>query len=789
MNVSRRWLEAFLGRPLDLKDLVPRLAMLGMPADAVEPVNAHLAPVVVGQVVELARHPNADRLSVCQVAIGGGQRRQVVTGAPNVALSAKYPFAAVGVTLPNGITLEKRKLRGELSEGMLCSADELALGADHDGLLTLDTEAEPGTPILDVLLLGDDRLVLDISPMRGDLLGHKGIARELAAALKTPFRLPAVPGINPAEGQTVRRVEGAAGALMTGLTIAIEPGSSCRRFTAAVIEGVTVGPSPDWLTRRLEAVGQRSINNLVDVTNYVMLELGQPLHAYDGAALRGGRLAARLAGPGERLTTLDGADRALGAGMTVVADGVGVVGVAGIMGGAGSEVGGGTTTVVLEAAWWDPAATRLTRKALGMVSEASQRFERGTDLWGLTDSLRRAMDLVLATAGGRVVDAVDVWPEPTNPPRVFLRQKRVTQIIGMELPLATIEQAMVAIGATVLAKPDDGRLAVDVPGWRRDLVTEIDLVEELARIYGYDRLPDDVRAFRPGAQIDAPSDRTAAVVRTGLAAEGLYEVVLLPIGPATSDRAVPVLNPLSAEHGFLRERLLPGLIRQAEANWAAQVRDIRLFELGTAFEAAPDRPLETTRIAAVVTGARAPAHWSESGKGPDVDWWDLKGLFERAVSLANPAALVQVEGGELVARTGVGVVGRARRVTADAPPWAGPLFGLEIDLDVAPRPVPAFVPPPTVPAAIRDLSLVVPWSLTVDAVDAEMRKIGGGLLESVAVIDEYHGAGVAEGARSVAFRLVFRRRDRTLKDVEVDSAITRIRGGLEKQLGVTLRTS
>ncbi len=790
MNVSRRWLEAFLGRPLEVKDLVPRLAMLGLPADAVEPVNAHLAPVVVGQVVELARHPNADRLSVCQVDIGGGQRRQVVTGASNVALSAKYPFAAVGVTLPNGITLEKRKLRGELSEGMLCSADELALGTDHDGLLTLDTEAAPGTPILDVLGLGDDRLVLDISPMRGDLLGHKGIARELAAALKVPFRLPAVPGVNPAEGYPVRRADGAHGVLTGGLSIAVEPDSSCRRFTAAIIDGVTVGPSPDWLKRRLESVGQRSINNVVDVTNYVMFELGQPLHAYDGARLRGGRLAARPAVAGERLTTLDGADRTLAAGMTVVADGDGAVGVAGVMGGHDSEVHDGTTTVVLEAAWWDPAATRLTRKALGIVSEASQRFERGTDLWGLADSLRRAMDLVLATAGGRVVDALDVWPEPANPPRVFLRRKRVTQIVGLDLPLATIEQAMVAIGATVLAKPDDGRLAVDVPGWRRDLTTEIDLVEEVARIYGYDRLPDQVRPFRPGAQIDAPSDRAAATVRNGLAAEGLYEVVLLPIGPATSDRAVPVLNPLSADHGFLRERLLPGLVRQVEANWAAQVRDVRLFELGTAFEAAPGRPVETTRVATVVTGARAPAHWSESGKGPDVDWWDLKGLFERAVSLANPGALVQVEGEEFVARTVAGaVVGRAERLAADAPPWAAPLFGFEIGLDVAPRLVPAFVPPPTVPAAVRDLGLVVPWLLTTAAVETDIRKIGAGLLESVTVIDEYRGAGVGPGSRSVAFRLVFRRRDRTLKDSEVDSAVTRIRGGLEKQLGVTLRTS
>lgn len=794
MNVSRRWLEAFLNRPLEVRDLVPRLAMLGLPADLVEPVNAQLAPVVVGHVVELKPHPNADRLSVCQVDVGNGERRQVVTGAPNVALGARYPFAAIGVTLPNGLTLEKRKLRGEVSEGMLCSADELALGQDHDGLLTLDTEAPAGTPILEVLGLGDDRLMLDVSPMRGDLLGHKGIARELAATFRVPFRLPAVPGSDPAAGASIRRVERSAGRLAgaaglpDGLEIAVEAGSSCRRFTAAIVEGVTIGPSPDWLRRRLEAVGQRSINNLVDITNYVMFELGQPLHAFDGARLQGDRLAARLARAGERLTTLDGAERTLGSAMTVVADGQGAVAVAGVMGGRDSEVTDQTTTVVFEAAFWDPAETRVTRRALGLPTEASQRFERGVDLWGLPDALRRTIELTLAAAGGRLVDAVDVWPTPSNPPRVFLRQSRVRQIVGVDLSMAAIEQTMVAIGATVLAKPDDARLAVDVPGWRRDLTTEIDLVEEVARIYGYDKLPDDLRPFRPGAQQTAAMEIAAGRIRRGLAAEGLFEVVLLPIGPATSDQAVPVLNPLSADHGFLRERLVPGLVRQVEANWAAQVRDVRLFEIGTAFQAGPARPSEQTRVAAVVTGGRTPAHWSDSGKTPDVDWWDLKGLFERTVSLANPGASVQVEGGELVARRDGAVVGRAHQLVADAPPWAGTVFGLEVDLDpAAPVPVP-FVPPPSVPASSRDLALVVPTGLAAADIMALMQKTGAGLLESVTVIDEYRGPGIAAGTRSLAFRLVFRRREKTLKDTEVDSAVTRIRGALEKQLGVTLRS-
>jgi phenylalanyl-tRNA synthetase beta chain len=792
MNVSRRWLEAFLRRPLEAQDLVPRLAMLGLPPDGVEPLHAGLAPVVVGLVAELVPHPNADRLKICQVDIGGGQRRQVVTGASNVALGKRYPFAPLGVTLPNGLTLEKRKLRGEVSEGMLCSPDEIGLGSEHDGLMTLEVDAAPGTSILEVLGLGDDRLVLDISPVRGDLLGHKGVARELAASFKIPFRLPEVPGVDGLTAPTVRRTEAASGTLSTGLTIGIEPGTSCQRFTAAVIEGVTIGPSPAWLVRRLESVGQRSISNVVDVTNYVMLELGQPLHAFDGATLRGGWLGARLARPGERLTTLDGTDRPLPAEATVVADGAEAVAVAGIMGGLASEVTATTTTVVIEAAWWEPAATRRTRKAMNLATEASQRFERGTDLWALPDALRRAIEVLVATAGGHLVDAIDVWPTPSNPPRIFLRQRRVAQIVGLDLPLQTIEQTLVAIGATVIPKPDDGRLAVDVPGWRRDLVAEIDLVEEVGRIYGYDKLPDTLGPFRPGHLADAPEDVVARDLRRAMTAEGLFEVVSLSLGPSGGEAAVAVLNPLSADHGYLRERLLPGLTRHVESNWAAQVRDVRLFEIGTVFRRAPDggRPIETTRLAGVVTGTRAPLHWTDGGAGAEVDRWDLKGLFERAVSLANPAARIQVEGGQLVAAAEGGVVGRAGPIEADRPPWAAPLFGFEVDVAIGVRGAGRFVPQPSLPAASRDLALVIPWSVSADRVAAEMaRAVGGQLLEAVAVVDEYRGAGLPADTRSVAFRLTFRGRDRTLKDNEIDHAVSRIQAGLEKQLGVTLRKS
>ncbi|MEO8451098.1 MAG: phenylalanine--tRNA ligase subunit beta [Gemmatimonadota bacterium] len=789
--VSRRWLEGFLQRPLPTAELIPRLAMLGAPADAVVPLNAALRDVVVALVEEVRPHPNADRLLICAVNDGTPVRKQVVTGAPNAAAGKKYPFAAIGVTLPTGLKLEKRKLRGELSEGMLCSPDELGLGAEHDGLMVLDTGAAPGTPFAEALELDDDQLILDISPVRPDLLGHKGIARELAASYRSPFRLPAIPGIEAVDVPPFRR--SAEPVATGGFTVRIEPGAACRRFTAGLIRGVKVGPSPAWLRGRLESVGSRSINNVVDATNYVMLELGQPLHAFDADKVAGSVLLARLARPGETLVTLDGQPRALAGSMTVVADAERAVGVAGIMGGRESEVSDSTVNVLLECAWWEPKEVRRTRRALGIVTEASTRFERGTDLWGLPDALRRTAQIIVAIAGGTMTDEpADLWPVPTSPPRIFLRLARVTRVLGVELPVHVIEQCLVAIGATVVAKPEDGRLAVDVPGWRPDLVAEVDLIEEVARIYGYDKLPDDLRPFRLGNQADAPGEVVARRVRAGMVAEGLFEVVNMPIGPADAADAVRVLNPLSADHGHLRQTLLPGLVRQVEVNWAARTRDVRLFEIGTVFEAGETggRPVEATRLGGIVTGAREPAHWTAGGQTPDADLWDLKGHFERAVGLANPRAQVQVEGDRFVAKRPDGrVIGWARGLSADAPPWAAGVFGFEIEIEpVIERPG-GFTPLPTVPASTRDLALLVPPGVSAERIADAIRKIAGGLLESGEVIDEYRGAGLPANRRSVAFRLTFRGRDRTLRDVEVDSAVTRIIGALEKQLDVALRSS
>jgi phenylalanyl-tRNA synthetase beta chain len=793
MNVSRRWLEDFLRRPLDARELVGKLAMLGAPVDAVEPLHPGLGDIRVGLVESVAPHPDADRLRVCHVNDGSGALKHVVCGASNVTAGHKYPFAAVGATVPHGkggkpMLIERAKLRGVYSEGMLCSARELGLGQDHDGILELETDAAPGTPLLEVLPLADERLVVDVGPNRPDLLGHKGLARELGAAYNVPFRLPPVPGMGELDVPPPRR-EGAAGTA-GNVRIVLEDLVGCRRFHAALIRGVRVGPSPAWLARRLEAVGVRSISNVVDATNYVMLELNQPMHAFDAARLRGATIEVRRARAGEKaVITLDGASRVLDPEMTLIADAGGPIGLAGIMGGSSTEVGPETTDVLLEAAWWEPAGIRRTRRRLGMSTDASYRFERGIDLWSGAVAMRRCIEVVLATAGGALAEApLDLWPEPTHPPRIFLRPGRVTQVLGVELPWHEIERCLVAIGATVVSKPDDGRMAVDVPGWRPDLKQEIDLIEEVARVHGYDSLPTELRPARVGSLPDAPIELVAAAVRRGLAALGLFEVEVLPMTAAGGADSVRLLNPPSAAEPYLRRELLPGLLREVQANWGRHVRDVRLFEIGTVFRARPGaRPLEVRRVAGVVTGAREPAHWSGTGRD-DFGRWDLAGLFEAAIALANPGASVQVEGNVWVAVAADGrKLGRATPLEADAPPWAAPVLGFEVELDASPRPPTRYCPLPTTPSSERDLALVLPDGVAADRVRQILEQAAGPLLAGLTVMDEYRGAGLASGVRSVMFRLTFRAPDRTLHDAEVDEAERRVLAALDRELGVRRR--
>ncbi|HEX4561648.1 MAG TPA: phenylalanine--tRNA ligase subunit beta, partial [Gemmatimonadales bacterium] len=780
-----------------------RLSNLCAPVDGIVPLHHDLGDVLIAHVLEVQKHPDADRLSLCQVDAGGTEGPvEVVCGAPNVTAGKTYPYAPVGATLPGGLKLERRKIRGVTSNGMLCSAKELGLGQDHDGILELATTAKPGTRFLDAMPIADEQIIIDVGANRPDLLCHKGVARELAVAFSGRIKLPAIPGSTGAGAAMPAPRRATTDGKVGGVTITLQDTDGCRRYLAAVIRGVKVGKSPAWLSDRLEAVGQRSVNNVVDATNYVLFELNQPMHAFDLARLSGPAVVVRRAKPGEKIVTLDGVQRTLTAEMTAICDAERPTIVAGVMGSAESEVTDRTTDLVLECAYFDPTRTRRTRRALGLSSESSYRYERGIDLWGMPDALRRAIDVITAVAGGTVAEApLDLWPEPEQPRAVFLRPSRVDHLLGIEVPRTEVEKLLTSVGFVAL--PKDDRLAVQVPGWRPDVTREVDLIEEVARLRGYDSFPDDLRPFRPGTVPDSPVEQAKDRLRQALSGAGLYEARTLSLGPANGPGAVAVSNPLSAEDAHLRMALLPALIRRVEGNWAEKNRNVRLFEVGTVFRewgvgSGPSSgggdsrlPLEWVSVAAVLTGARFPAHWT-GAKVPDMDIWDLKYHFELAISASHPGATVRPmadQGGwEAIGGDG-SVVGAASTLEADAPDWAAPLLGFELRLSVGTSEPVQYRPLPTTPAVEQDVALVLPPGITAEAVEAVIRRSAGPLLVGLSLFDEYRGKEMPAGSRSVAWHCVYRDPARTLRAEEVEKSVKAVLSALEGDLGVRRRTT
>lgn len=802
MNVSYRWLKEMVpGLQLTAEEVASHLALRGAPVEGMISPGAELGDVVVGKVLTAGRHPNADRLSLCTVDAGAEAPFQVVCGAPNVKAGSWYPFAPAGSNLPGGLHLKKSKIRGEVSEGMLCSSRELGLGTEHDGILEIFGDFTPGESFVRALGLDDVTLDVETTSNRGDLLSHVGIARELAAEGSGVVRLAPLPG---APSPELVWQEGSDEVEAGGVRIRIADPELCHRYLGAVIRGVKVGPSPAWLQERLRGAGARPINNVVDATNYVMLELGQPLHAFDLARLEGQAIVVRTPTAGEAsFTTLDGVDRTLAGGMLMICDAARPVAIAGVMGGHNSEVDDATTDILLECALFNPKSVRATRKALSMSTDASYRFERGVDPEALREAVTRAVALILATAGGAVDGPVlDVCPRPFHAEVVPLRVSRIRRVLGVELDGATVRSYMEPLGLHV-ALEEEGVLHVRVPGFRSyDVTREVDLIEEVARTHGYDAFPSELAPYRPGTVPDHPLFQLEDEVRRTLAARGLFEAQTPAFVPE-GEGEVKVANPLNTREPYVRRVLLPALLRRAEHNFARGARDVRLFEIGTSFRAGPDgsQPVEESHLVALLTGRREPPHWS----APEVvlDLWDLKGLMESLVALAwrgtariapaeDPAPLFAPEAclacldedGRVV-----GHGGRVRDEAVDAPVWADPVWALEITL---PSPVPAAQVPvhhplPLHPASERDLALVVPDAVAAGQVMDLIRRRGGDLLEEVALFDHYRGEGVAAGVRSLAFRLRFRAPERTLKDKEVDRAVEGIVGRLKEELGVEPR--
>ncbi len=801
MNVSYRWLKDLVpGLELSPEEVAAHLTLRGAPVEGMLSPGAELGEVVIGRVATVIRHPNADRLWLCTVD-GGKGVVSVVCGAPVVKAGSWYPFIPAGCLLPGGVRIKKSKIRGEISDGMLCSAKELGLGADHTGIMEVFGDFTPGQSFVEAMGLDDVTLDVEITSNRGDLLSHLGIARELAAEGSGAVVLPDVPGASP---RSLTWAEGEHEVSAGPVRICIEDPDLCHRYLGAVVRGVTIGPSPAWLQERLRGAGSRPINNVVDATNYVMLEFGQPLHAFDLERLEASTVVVRRARADEKtFTTLDGEEHALGTDMLMICDASRPVAVAGVMGGLDSEVDDTTVDVLLECALFAPGSIRNTRKALGMSTDASYRFERGVDPDGMRDALRRAVELVLATAGGAVDGPVlDVCPRPFSAEVVPLRLSRIRHLLGVEIDADTVRSYLEPLGFHLVSQ-EGGTLRVRVPGFRSwDVTREVDLIEEVARAHGYDAFPSELGPYRTGTVPDHPQFQLEDELRQTLVGRGFYEAHTPAFAPP-GEGEVRLANPLNAREPVVRRVLLPSLARRVEYNFARGARDVRLFELSTSFRAAADggHPEEETHLVVAFSGRREPPHWSV----PDatLTLWDLKALLEEVVERAwrghasvSPAAgeSAYFEGdGSFVVTDEEGVEvgrgGRLREECVDAPVWADAVWGIELTLPcpVPPRAVPVYHPLPMHPAVERDLALVVADAVSAGSVLEAVKRRGGELLEDVTLFDHYRGEGIPEGTRSLAFRLRFRDPDRTLKDKEVDRLVQGIVGRLKEEMGVEPR--
>jgi phenylalanyl-tRNA synthetase beta chain len=823
MNASVEWLSAFVDSglsPRELRDLITERAAT---VDAIEPVRADLASLVVGRVVEAARHPGSDHLWVTRVDAGGPELFDVVCGAPNVTAGALYPFAAAGTTMPNGITIERRKIRGQVSNGMLCSARELGLGEDHEGILALTTSAAPGTPLLEAVPIGDTRLVIDVLPNRPDLLSHQGVAREIAAATGKPLREPGIPG-EPVSATSALPppVRADHAGTTDGVRVTVDDSTDCPAYLGVVIRGVHVGASPPWLVARLAAAAVRSISNVVDVTNYMLHGYGQPMHAFDLARLgRDAAIHVRRARPGEELTTLDGVARVLDASMLVIADAQHAQGIAGVIGGQGSEVSAETTDIFLEIASFDPRRVRSARRALGVSTDASFRFERLVPATSPMETYAAVVALMTAVAGGRIVAPPvlvgPALPPPERRPRLQLRPERVAQVLGVPVPGAECAALLASVGFEAVAR--DGALDVASPPWRTDIVAEIDLIEEVARLRGYESFPTELRAYRIGTVPDDPLVARSARLREVLVGMGFIEVRPMPFvsDPSPDGTSIRVTNPLAGNESYLRSDLLSSVARRAEFNLARMEGDLRLFEIGTVFRRRPDnpgRPAEDVRIGILCMGARRPPHFTDPSP-PAWDEWDAKALAEAVAGTAYPGTTIAMEPDDAPGtlwriRSGGADIGRVGVLALDAPPWASTAYGAEILIeatdvaDVAPpgrhappftgggssrAAVPRYRRPPAFPAVRADVTLLVPATVSAGAVEAVLRGVNEPVLERIELVSQFYGDNVPAGHRSLTWRLTFRHPERTLREKEVEARRDKLLRALETHLGVRQRTA
>ena len=790
MKISHRWLGEWVDSGLDAEEIAERFTLAGLEVDSIEPVAPPLDGVVVAEIVSIEPHPDADRLRVCRVA-GDSEERTIVCGAPNARKGLKAPLATLGTRLPGGLKIKPAKLRGVGSEGMLCSEPELGLGEDADGLMELPADAPVGEPLTGYLGLDDSILEIDLTPNRADCLSVRGLARELSAITARPMRAPAIDEVS-AE-------------IDRGVEIALDSPQDCPRYVGRVIEGIDVAAdTPLWMVERLRRSGIRSLGPVVDVTNYVLLELGQPMHAFDLDRIEGG-IRVRRARKGEKVTLLDGQKVEPDEDMLLIADHERPLAIAGVMGGEDSAVGETTRDILLESAWFNPATISGRARRLGLSTESAHRFERGVDPALQRLAIERATGLIMEIAGGRpgpVVEALDEEALPGTS-SVELRMMRLNRLLGAKLDTGSVQSMLERLGMDV--RRDDDRFEVVAPTARRDIEIEADLIEEVARIHGYDRLP----TRHPGGEIvvKAPAEAQTSerALRQQLAARGFQEIMSWSFVSqellnrlSMGEGAQPLANPLSREMAVLRTSLLPGLLDVAGRNLRRQLPSFRLFETGHCFHNGAESFEEAWRLGLLMTGDVRPEHFS--GKPRAVDFFDLKGEVEHLLAFNAVDGKVSFERTELPWLH----PGQAARLLIDGVQagWLGqlhpalsgdleldrPVFVAEFDgSSISGRRLPEHRDSGRFPAVRRDIAIVVSDEYPAGELIEAVRESAGGLLENCVIFDQYRGEGIETGFRSLAIGLILRDVSRTLKDREIDALLETVLADLDSRFGAKLR--
>jgi phenylalanyl-tRNA synthetase beta chain len=800
MKTSIKWLKNYIDIDWQPAEMAERLTMAGLEVEGIESTCEVPETVVVAEILDRQPHPDADKLSVCSVNVGADEPLQIVCGAPNCDAGKKVPCALVGTVLGEGFKIKKSKIRGVESFGMLCAADELGLGSDHSGLLELAANAPVGQPVVDFLPSNDTVIDWEVTPNRPDWLCHIGIAREIAAVTGTfdKFRLPDVSFTEAAD----TRVDDLA-------AVEVLDPDLCPRYTARVIRNVKIGPSPEWMQEALRAVGLRPISNVVDITNYVMMECGQPLHAFDYEFLAGHKIVVRRATPGERIVTLDETELKLTTDNLLICDGEKGVALAGVMGGLNSEIRDTTTTVLLESAVFNASNIRATSRDLGISSDSSHRFERGVGLDMCEFASRRAAALIAELGGGEVVEGViDAYPVPYTPHTVTARFAKINALIGVDIPRETVREQMLNLGLTV-AEMTDETITVAIPSYRHDLEREADIIEEVARLYGLDNIPAAAPVALSGGPRKADAFYALEESRAQLRGLGLQETMTYSfVNPEAATKCTGItdaqlvrpVNPLSAELGAMRPSLIPAMMATTAHNIAHNIDDLAVFEQGRIIANIPGFPEERNQIGIVMTGRVHPERFGDE-KGTAVDFYDLKGVLEgwfaarrltaTCAAAEHPSFVPGITAAFEIDGQQVAVFGQVCEGLTEDMRLKHPVFMALIELDRvlacdgSPR---IYEPLPQFPATTRDIAILADASLENQAVIDAIFSLRIPLVERVELFDIYEDENaLGKGKKSLAYSITYRDAKATLTDNKVNKLHEKVRQHLVKTLGVELR--